>query len=49
MLKTKDGFLGIISEREDLNRRIAENNNFDLNKGYIKEYENILDFFLKKI
>ncbi|WP_029346978.1 ParA family protein [Borreliella garinii] len=48
MLKTKDGFLGIISEREDLNRRIAENNNFDLNKDYIKEYKNILEIFFKK-
>lgn len=43
------GFLGIISEREDLNRRIAENNNFDLNKDYIKEYKNILEIFLKNI
>ncbi|WP_434757106.1 ParA family protein (plasmid) [Borrelia puertoricensis] len=37
-LQKKEGFLGIISEREDLNRRIAQNDVFDLNKDYIKEY-----------
>ncbi|AHH07563.1 Atpase, para family protein (plasmid) [Borrelia crocidurae DOU] len=49
ILKKGDRFLGIISEREDLNRRIAENNTFDLNKDYIKEYENILEVFFKKV
>ncbi|ANF34510.1 chromosome partitioning protein ParA (plasmid) [Borrelia turicatae] len=48
ILKKSDRFLGIISEREDLNRRIAENNIFDLSKDYIKEYESILENFLKK-
>ncbi|UPA11503.1 ParA family protein (plasmid) [Borrelia parkeri] len=48
ILKKSDRFLGIISEREDLNRRIAENNIFDLSKDYIKEYESILEKFLKK-
>ncbi|UPA18454.1 ParA family protein [Borrelia puertoricensis] len=49
ILNKSDRFLGIISEREDLNRRIAENNIFDLSKDYIKEYESILESFLKKI
>ncbi|QFP42503.1 ParA family protein (plasmid) [Borrelia miyamotoi] len=49
VLKKDDGFLGIISEREDLNRRIAENNTFDLSKDYIKEYESILEIFFSKI
>ncbi|WAZ72785.1 ParA family protein (plasmid) [Borrelia miyamotoi] len=48
-LKAKKGFLGIISEREDLNRRIAENDVFDLKKDYIEEYvETFSKFILKK-
>ncbi|MBW6186785.1 ParA family protein, partial [Pseudomonas aeruginosa] len=37
-LQLKNNFLGSISEREDLNKKIAENNILDLNKDYIKEY-----------
>ena len=40
-------FLGIIPEREDLNKRIAQNNIFDLNKDYIKEYQIALEKFFQ--
>ncbi len=49
MLQKKEKFLGIISEREDLNRRIAKNDRFDLDKDYIKEYVNVLNNFILKI
>ncbi|WP_330730670.1 ParA family protein [Borrelia turicatae] len=46
MIKEKVDFLGIVSEREDLNKRIAQNDAFDLNKDYIKEYQTaIYEFF----
>ncbi|ATQ19061.1 ParA family protein (plasmid) [Borrelia miyamotoi] len=45
MLRKKEGFLGTISEREDLNRRIAQNDVFDLNKDYIKEYMKTFSYF----
>ncbi|AFI31873.1 ParA family protein [Borrelia crocidurae] len=47
-LQSKNNFLGFISEREDLNKKIAENNIFDLNKDYMKEYQGVLDVFFKK-
>ncbi|WP_024653056.1 ParA family protein [Borrelia persica] len=40
-------FLGMISEREDLNRRIAQNNIFDLSKDYIREYQTALEKFFQ--
>ncbi|AHH06941.1 Atpase, para family protein (plasmid) [Borrelia crocidurae DOU] len=40
-------FLGVIPEREDLNKRIAQNNIFDLNKDYIKEYQIALERFFQ--
>ncbi|WP_434757547.1 ParA family protein (plasmid) [Borrelia puertoricensis] len=46
LLSKKENFLGIISEREDLNKRIAKNMIFDLTKDYIYEYSNVLDKFL---
>ncbi|MBW6187107.1 ParA family protein, partial [Pseudomonas aeruginosa] len=49
ILKENDNFLGTISEREDLNRKIAKNDVFDLNKDYIKEYQNTLLTLMKKI
>ncbi|WP_024653085.1 ParA family protein [Borrelia persica] len=49
ILKFKKNFLGTISEREDLNRKIADNCEFDLSKDYIIEYENILNTFLYQI
>ncbi|SCW45238.1 ParA family protein [Borreliella japonica] len=49
MLQKKEKFLGIISEREDLNRRIAKNDRFDLDRDYIKEYINVLNKFISKI
>ncbi|AFI31934.1 ParA family protein [Borrelia crocidurae] len=48
-LQGKNGFLGIISEREDLNRRIAENDVFDLKKDYIEEYVETFNEFIFKI
>ncbi|QTL83986.1 ParA family protein [Borrelia miyamotoi] len=47
LLAKKDNFLGIISEREDLNKRIARNMSFDLTKDYIYEYVNALEKFLE--
>ncbi|UPA19145.1 ParA family protein [Borrelia puertoricensis] len=49
ILQSRDDFLGTISEREDLNKRIAENSVFDLNKDYIYEYQNVLRCFLDKM
>ncbi|AHH11485.1 ParA family protein (plasmid) [Borrelia coriaceae] len=49
MINSKNNFLGSISEREDLNRRIAENSIFDFEKDYIKEYENSLINLFNKI
>ncbi|WP_024654528.1 ParA family protein [Borrelia hispanica] len=48
-LQQKDKFLGMISEREDLNRRIAKNDTFDLDKDYIKEYLSVFGNFVSKI
>ncbi|UPA18599.1 ParA family protein [Borrelia puertoricensis] len=48
MLSSKGNFLGMISEREDLNRRIANNAFFDCKKDYIEEYKNsLINFFAK--
>ncbi|UPA15591.1 ParA family protein [Borrelia turicatae] len=49
ILKSKSNFLGTISEREDLNKRIAGDSTFDLNRDYIHEYQKALDIFLKEI
>ncbi|AHH08957.1 ParA family protein (plasmid) [Borrelia anserina] len=49
ILKENDNFLGTISEREDLNRRIAKNDVFDLNKDYIREYQKTLLNLMSKI
>lgn len=48
VLEKNNNFLGTISEREDLNKRIAKNDRFDLTKDYIIEYQNTLDAFLSK-
>ncbi|UPA13822.1 ParA family protein [Borrelia turicatae] len=48
MLSSKGNFLGMISEREDLNRRIANNASFDFKKDYIEEYKcSLINFFAK--
>ncbi|WP_434757421.1 ParA family protein (plasmid) [Borrelia puertoricensis] len=47
-IQSKNGFLGCIHEREDLNKRISKNDIFDLTKDYIKDYERSLDNFLSK-
>ncbi|MGF7102073.1 ParA family protein [Borreliella kurtenbachii] len=47
LISRDDNFLGLIHEREDLNKRIAENDTFDLNKDYIKEYEITLEKFFQ--
>nr|WKT13976.1 ParA family protein [Borrelia sp. BU AG58] len=49
ILKENENFLGTISEREDLNRKIAKNDIFDLGKDYIKEYQETLLTLMKKI
>ncbi|AFI32032.1 ParA family protein [Borrelia crocidurae] len=46
LLIKRNNFLGIISEREDLNKRIARNMGFDLTKDYIYEYVTALEKFL---
>ena len=48
-VQLKKGFLGLIHEREDLNKKIAKNEDFDLEKDYIKEYEYALSKLLKQI
>lgn len=48
VLEKNNNFLGTISEREDLNKRIAKNDRFDLTKDYIIEYQNTLNVFLSK-
>ncbi|AOW96259.1 ParA family protein [Borrelia miyamotoi] len=40
-------FLGVIPEREDLNKRIAQNDIFDLDRDYIREYQMALDKFFQ--
>uniref|UniRef100_UPI00398B550C hypothetical protein n=1 Tax=Borreliella bavariensis TaxID=664662 RepID=UPI00398B550C len=47
LISKDDNFLGFIHEREDLNKRIAENDAFDLNKDYIKKYEITLEKFFQ--
>ncbi|MCR8910006.1 ParA family protein [Borreliella burgdorferi] len=47
ILYSKHNVLGVINEREDLNRKIAKSENFDLSKDYIEEYKNILKNFLE--
>lgn len=46
LISKDNNFLGLIHEREDLNKRIA-NDTFDLNKDYIKEYEIMLEKFFQ--
>ncbi|WP_418457416.1 ParA family protein [Borreliella andersonii] len=48
IVKFKENFLGVINEREDLNKRIGCNEEFDFSKDYIIEYHNVLDSFLSK-
>ncbi|OJH14365.1 chromosome partitioning protein ParA, partial (plasmid) [Borreliella bissettiae] len=47
LLKNRGDFLGIISEREDLNRNIASNSRFSLEKDYMHEYKNAINKFLE--
>ncbi|AHH07904.1 Atpase, para family protein (plasmid) [Borrelia crocidurae DOU] len=49
IVKFQDEFLGVISEREDLNKRIGCNERFDFAKDYIDEYNKVLDLLLLKI
>ncbi|AHH11422.1 ATPase, para family protein (plasmid) [Borrelia coriaceae ATCC 43381] len=48
-LQSRKGFLGLVNEREDLNRKLARNETFDLNKDYIEEYKKILNALLIKV
>ncbi|MBB6208544.1 ParA family protein [Borreliella lanei] len=45
-VESKTGFLGFIHEREDLNKKIAKNEEFDMTKDYINEYKGVLSRFL---
>ncbi|WP_418906022.1 ParA family protein [Borreliella carolinensis] len=45
-LKDNKNFLGLIYEREDLNKKIAKNDLFNLNRDYMLEYKNILSKFI---
>ncbi len=47
LISRDDDFLGVIHKRWDLNKGIAENDTFDLNKDYIKEYEVTLEKFFQ--
>ncbi|UPA19041.1 ParA family protein [Borrelia puertoricensis] len=49
IIQEKDTFLGVVSERENLNKRIASNSNFDLKSDYIIEYDQILSNLLYRI
>ncbi|WP_024653115.1 ParA family protein [Borrelia persica] len=49
IVSAKNGFLGAISEREDLNKRIGCNEKFDFTKDYIIEYRKILNSVLLKL
>ncbi|WP_418905718.1 ParA family protein [Borreliella japonica] len=42
---SKRGFLGIVHEREDLNKKITGNDEFDMTKDYINEYKEALSKF----
>ncbi|QFI15093.1 ParA family protein (plasmid) [Borrelia sp. CA_690] len=44
-VKSKKGFLGIVHEREDLNKKITSNDEFDMTKDYIDEYKEALSKF----
>nr|WP_210373016.1 ParA family protein [Borreliella garinii] len=44
-LKDNKNFLGLVSEREDLNKKIAKDDLFNLDKDYMLEYKNILSRF----
>ncbi len=44
-LKDNKKFLGLVSEREDLNKKIAKDDLFNLDKDYMLEYKNILSRF----
>ncbi|WP_418905490.1 ParA family protein (plasmid) [Borreliella turdi] len=49
IVRMKNGFLGCINEREDLNKKICCNEKFDFSKDYIIEYRKILETFLDKL
>ncbi|WAZ72517.1 ParA family protein (plasmid) [Borrelia miyamotoi] len=46
IIQKKDNFLGFVSERESLNKKIASNSVFDLKSNYIVEYAQILSNLL---
>ncbi|WP_024653029.1 ParA family protein [Borrelia persica] len=49
IIQKKSNFLGIVSERESLNRKIASNSNFDLRSDYVMEYSQVLNNLLSQI
>ncbi|WP_418456654.1 ParA family protein [Borreliella lusitaniae] len=44
-IRSKKGFLGIVHERENLNKKIAGNSEFDMTQDYINEYKEALSKF----
>ncbi|WP_434246487.1 ParA family protein [Borreliella burgdorferi] len=48
IIKLEENFLGVVNEREDLNKRIGCNEEFDFSKDYIIDYYNVLNLFLSK-
>ncbi|WP_024654291.1 ParA family protein [Borrelia hispanica] len=46
IIQEKANFLGVVSERESLNKKIASNSYFDLKSDYITEYGQILSNLL---
>ncbi|WP_215540862.1 ParA family protein [Borreliella bavariensis] len=49
IMQKKNNFLGIVSEKEGLNKKIATNSEFDLNSNYILEYNYILKNLISHI
>ncbi|MGF7102209.1 ParA family protein [Borreliella kurtenbachii] len=46
-VESRERFLGFIHEREDLNKKIAGNNEFNMDKDYINEYKEALSKFFE--
>lgn len=44
-VQSKKGFLGIVHERENLNKKITGNDEFDMIQDYINEYKEALSKF----
>ncbi|WP_418909657.1 ParA family protein (plasmid) [Borreliella lanei] len=49
IMQKKNNFLGVVSEKEGLNKKIATNGEFDLKSSYILEYSEILKNLISHI